>query len=84
MGTKKLSDRKRDQNTYALIYFRDKKTLKRRYDTAAKAFYDFEDQGCYLVELFDERNIRLSARKDSSLDWTTIEILKKHTQTGMK
>ena len=60
MATKKI-----ETKNYALIYFRDKKPLKKPYDTASKAFYDYEDKGCVLVELFNERGTLL-VRKPSA------------------
>ena len=54
---------KRETKNYALIYFRDKKPLKKAYDTASKAFYDYEDKGCVFVELFNVRGTLLSSRK---------------------
>lgn len=56
---------KRETKNYALIYFRDKKPLKKPYDTASKAFYDYEDRGCVLVELFNERGTLLTLKKPS-------------------
>ena len=53
----------RKPKNYALIYFRDKKPLKKPYDTASKAFNDYEDKGCVLVELFNERGTLLASRK---------------------
>ena len=58
--------KKRETKNYALIYFRDKKPLKKPYDTASKALYDYEDKGCVLVELFNERGTLLASRKPSS------------------
>jgi hypothetical protein len=54
---------KRETKNYALIYFRNKKPLKKAYDTASKAFYDHEDKGCVLVELFNQRGTLLSSKK---------------------
>lgn len=52
---------KRTTKNYALIYFKDKKPIKRAYDTASKAFDDFEEQGCILVELFNSRGILIAS-----------------------
>lgn len=51
----------KNKKPYVLIYFRGKKRLKRQYDTASGAFFDYEDYGCFYAELFDERGIKLSA-----------------------
>jgi len=48
---------------FALIHFQDKKPLKRRYETATKAMYDYLNKGCILVELYNERGILLSSIK---------------------
>ena len=48
-------------NTYTLIYFQNKKPLKKRYDTSVKAFNEYQDKGCIFVELFNENNIRISS-----------------------
>ena len=52
------------KKTYALIHFKNKKPIKRNYSTASAAFYDFEEKGCTLVELFDHRGILLSSIKN--------------------
>ena len=57
-----MATKKRNKN-YALIYFRDKRPIKKAYDTASKAFYDYEDMGCVLVELFNERGNLLASIK---------------------
>lgn len=54
---------KRETKNYVMIYFRDKKPIKRAYDTASKAFYDFEEKGCVLVELFNSRGTLMASRK---------------------
>jgi hypothetical protein len=56
---------KRETKNYALIYFRDKKPIKKAYDTASKAFYDYEEKGCILVELFNERGTLIVSNKKS-------------------
>jgi hypothetical protein len=61
-----MATKKRETKNYALIYFRDKKPLKKPYDTVSKAFYDYEDKGCVLVELFNERGTLLASRKPSA------------------
>lgn len=55
MATKKASKK------YAMIYFRNKKPLKKNYETSTKAFFDYEDKGCIYVELFNENGVRLSS-----------------------
>ncbi len=45
--------------TYALIYFRYKKPLKKSYDSCMRAFYDYEERGCVYVELYTEYGMRL-------------------------
>ena len=54
---------KKSGKSYAMIYFNDRKPLKKYYDTCMKAFYDYESQGCISVELFDYRGIKLSSYK---------------------
>lgn len=56
MATKKLKTK-----NYALIYFNDKKPLKKRYDTVSEAAYDYESEGCILVELFNEWGVLLGS-----------------------
>ena len=51
------------EKKYALIYFMDKKTIKKDYETASKAFYDYEEKGCILVELFNERGTLIVSKK---------------------
>ena len=51
------------KNTYAIIYFEWKKPIKKKYNTAVKAFYDHEEKGCILTELYNEHGIRLSSMK---------------------
>jgi hypothetical protein len=51
----------KSRSTYALIYFENKKTLKKPYETAAKAFYDYESEGCILAELYNSRGNKLSS-----------------------
>ena len=58
-----MKNKKRLEKTYALIYFRDKKPIKKAYETASKAFYDYEEKGCILVELFNERGTLIASRK---------------------
>ena len=58
-----MQTKKRETKNYALIYFRDKKPLKKPYDTASEAFSDYEGKGCVLVELFNERGNLLAYRK---------------------
>lgn len=58
-----MASKKRETKNYALIYFSDKKTLKKPYDTASRAFFDYEDRGCILVELYNERGILLVTRR---------------------
>ncbi len=60
-----MATKKREAKHYALIYFRDKKPLKKAYETASKAFYDYEDKGCVLVELFNEKGALVSSRRPS-------------------
>jgi hypothetical protein len=50
---------------YAMIYLKDKKPLKKHYETSAKAFFDHEDKGCTHVELFNEYGVKLSSYKAS-------------------
>jgi hypothetical protein len=57
---------KRKTKNYALIYFPDKKTLKKPYDTVSEAFLDYKNKGCMLVELFNERGTRLEKKWDLS------------------
>ena len=54
---------KRETKNYAMIHFNNKKPIKRAYDTASKAFYDFEEKGCILVELFNHNGILIASRK---------------------
>ena len=54
---------KRETKNYAMIYFRDKKHIKRAYDTASKAFNDYEEKGCVLVELFNSGGTLIASRK---------------------
>ena len=51
------------EKTYATIYFRDKKPIKKAYETASRAFYDYEEEGCVLVELFNERGTLIASKK---------------------
>ena len=51
------------EKTYAIIYFRDKKPIKKAYETASRAFYDYEEEGCVLVELFNERGTLIASKK---------------------
>lgn len=46
---------------YAIIHFIGKKSIKRYYDTAMKAFYDHKEKGCVKVELFNSSGIMLSS-----------------------
>lgn len=46
---------------YAVIHFAHKKPIKKRYDSAYKAFSDYEGQGSTYAELFNERGHRLSS-----------------------
>jgi DNA repair protein RadC len=46
---------------YALIYFADKKSIKKRYDSAYKAFSDYENSGSVYAELYSENGVLLSA-----------------------
>lgn len=62
-------DRNKTKN-YALIHFGNKKPIKKAYDTVSKAFYDYEDKGCVLVELFDEKGRLLASRKSNLSDNT--------------
>lgn len=55
-----MKNQKRLTTNFAVIYF-GKKTAKKPYDTAAKAFFDHEREGCIGVELFNERGILLSS-----------------------
>ncbi len=48
---------------YAIIHFKDRKPLKKKYATASKAFYDHEDKGCVLVELFNANGLLLAKRQ---------------------
>jgi len=61
-----MATKKRETKNYTLIYFRDKKPLKKTYDTASKAFNDYEDKGCVLVEMFNERGTLLASRRPSA------------------
>ena len=49
---------------YAMIYFRDKKPLKKHYETSVKAFFDYEEQGAIFVELFNEYGVKLSSYRN--------------------
>ena len=42
---------------YALIYFADKKPIKKNYETASKAFFDYEEMGSTYAELYDAKGI---------------------------
>jgi hypothetical protein len=50
---------------YVLIHFTDRKPIKKHYDSAFKAFYEHEDKGCVLVELYNHNGIKLSSYKKS-------------------
>lgn len=52
---------KKASKKYAIIYFRDKKPLKKNYETSTKAFNDYEDKGCIFVELFNENGVKVSS-----------------------
>jgi hypothetical protein len=54
---------KRETKNHAVIYFRDKKPIKKAYDTVSKAFNDYEEKGCILVELFNERGTLIAYKK---------------------
>lgn len=54
---------KRETKNYALIYFSGKKPIKKAYDTVSKAFNDYEEKGCVLVELFNERGTLIASKK---------------------
>ena len=54
---------KAKMETYALIYFNDRPTIKRAYVTASAAFYAHEQSGCILVELFNKNGTKLASRK---------------------
>lgn len=49
------------KKSYAIIYFGDKKPLKRYYETSAKAFYDYREMGCTFVELFNGKGVKISS-----------------------
>jgi hypothetical protein len=53
---------KRETKNYAIIYFENKKPIKRTYDTVSQAFYEYEAKGCVLVELFN-RGTLIASRK---------------------
>jgi len=55
---------------YAVIHFKDKKSIKKKYDSSYKAFSDYENQGVDYVELFNERGDLLSSypKKDKMAD----------------
>lgn len=46
---------------YVMIHFKDKKPIKKNYDTCMKAFYDYEDDGCTYVELFNSLGTKISS-----------------------
>ncbi len=48
---------------YAKIHFLDKKPITKAYETASKAFYDYQNEGCVLVELFDSNGLILASMK---------------------
>ncbi len=58
MATSKSSKKGKE---YAMIYFRDKKPLKKSYESSVRAFNDYEDKGCIFVELFNENGTKLSS-----------------------
>lgn len=58
---------KRETKNYAIIYFKNRKSIKKPFDTASRAFYEYEEKGCISVELFNERGILLSSKKSIAL-----------------
>lgn len=48
---------------YVLIYFKNKKPIKRIYNTSSKAFFDYQLKGCIYTELFDFKGIKISSFK---------------------
>jgi len=46
---------------YTIIYFKDKKPIKKYYDSVIDAFDDYEHQGCIYVELFKKFGIKLAS-----------------------
>ena len=44
---------------YVLIHYKNKRPLKKYYDTASKAFFDHDD--CIYVELFNKNGVRLAS-----------------------
>jgi len=57
-----------NSGNYAIIYFMDRKPLKKKYDTSTKAFSDWEEQGCVYVELFNKIGRKLSSFPSSARD----------------
>jgi hypothetical protein len=53
---------------YAIIYFADKKPLKKLYDSAYKAFSDYENKGSLYAELYNENDVRLASFPKKSSD----------------
>jgi hypothetical protein len=53
------------KKSYAVIHFKDKKSIKKNYNTSYGAFCDHKDQGCVFAELFDERGVRISSYPSS-------------------
>ncbi len=54
--------------TYALIHFKDRKPIKRRYDSVVKAYYDYENEGCTHTELFNRFGQRIISFKKREND----------------
>lgn len=52
-----MANRKRTTKNYAMIYCRDKEPIKKAYDTASAAYYDYLDKDLLFVKLFDARGI---------------------------
>lgn len=57
---------------YVLIYFKDRKPVRKHYDTSSKAYYDYQERGCIFVELFNESGVKLSSYPKNPYDNTTI------------
>lgn len=46
-----------------IIYFDSGKKIKKNYETCMKAFFDYENKGCILVELFNKNGLLISKYK---------------------
>jgi hypothetical protein len=56
---------KRLSKNYAMIYFKDKKPLKKTYESVTMAFYDYENKGCIYIELFTPYGVKLASYPNS-------------------